>query len=154
MPAVIVLSENDFSIEAGDGVAKLVSITSLLKHGSGNAQITDTARDRVAAKQIRHLLSAKAEESAIRRHRHWSNGRKMRSTEQAEALAPVEREQPPSCVSREQQAAISVVSPPNRPTPIPLRQIDGFTLDLVSSNIVAPEPSSVILPKNSVPAFA
>ncbi len=43
MPAVIVLAEHDFSIGAGNGVAELVAIAALLKNGSGDPEIGDTA---------------------------------------------------------------------------------------------------------------
>src|SRR5258706_29243 len=41
--AVIVLAEPDFSIGAGNGVAELVAIAALLKNGSGDPEIGDTA---------------------------------------------------------------------------------------------------------------
>src|SRR6267378_6046903 len=43
MPAVIVLAEHDFAIGARDGVAELVAIAALLKNGSGDPEIGETA---------------------------------------------------------------------------------------------------------------
>src|SRR5258708_4694025 len=118
MPAVIVLAEHDFSIGAGNGVAELVAIAALLKNGSGDPEIGDTACDRGAEEHARPLLSAQAAEPSGRHHRHGPDPREMRSCERTEAFVFVEREQPPSCVGGEQQATMAIANPPKRAGPL------------------------------------
>src|SRR6266404_1523981 len=118
MAAVIILAEHDFTIGTRDRVAELVPIAAPLKNRSAAPEIVDAARDRVAAEQVRHLLSAEAEEPSVRHHRHGSDWREMRSSERTEAFVFVEREQPPSCVGGEQQATMAIANPPKRAGPL------------------------------------